>query len=274
MKLKDRLAGRLAPQELTQLIGAYDVLGDIAVVTIGAGLIAREQEIAAAILAGNPRLKVVAKRAGHYGGEFRTMPLTILAGENRQETEVKEFGVRLLVNVATVYYSIRSGNERKRIAALVTPGESVLVLFSGIAPLPLMIARYSKAGAIVGIEKNPQAHAYALTNLARNKQPANIRLYQGDVREVVPRLAARFDRVLMPLPTGAEAFLPCALQALQKEGSLHFYDMQALDSLAGSVAKIDTACCAAQRKLNFFTVNRCGHCGPNTYRICVDAKIS
>ncbi len=252
----------------------YDVVGDIAIVAIGDELIAKEQDIAEAILARNRRIRVVAKRAGFYEGDFRTVPLHILAGENRKETEVKEFGVRLLVNVETVYYSIRSGNERKRIASLVKPGEAVLVLFSGVAPLPLMIARYSKARSIVGIEKNPQAHAYAVANLARNKKQTDIRLYLGDVQEVVPGLTTSFDRVVMPLPTRGEEFLSCALSALKTDGLLHFYDMQSMDRLAESVAKVDRACRAADRRLVSSTVTRCGHCSPDTYRICVDAMIS
>lgn len=258
---------------MTPFISGYDVVGDIAIVIIPEGLEDKEQDLAEEILASNHRIKVVAKRAGHYGGEFRTLPLTILAGENRKETEVKEFGIRLLVNPETVYYSVRSGNERKRIASLVTPGEAVLVLFSGVAPFPLMIARYSKAESIVGIEKNPQAHAYAVANLAHNKKLTNIRLCEGDVRKVVPGLSSPFDRVVMPLPTRAEEFLSCALPALKTGGLLHFYDMQAKDRGAESVAKVDSACGAANRRLMGATVHRCGHCSPNTYRICVDAMI-
>ncbi len=156
MKLKKRLEDSLSARELERLVGAYDVVGDIAIVIIPEELEAKEHLIAEAILTSNRKINVVAKRAGNYGGEFRTMPLQILAGENRKETEVKEFGIRLLVNPETVYYSVRSGNERKRIASLVAPGESVLVLFSGIAPFPLIISRYSKAKSIVGIEKNPR----------------------------------------------------------------------------------------------------------------------
>ena len=273
MRLKKRLAESLSERELACLIGAYDVVGDIAIVIIAEELTAKEQCIAEAILASNNKIKVVAKRAGHYGGEFRTMPLQILAGENRKETEVKEFGIRLMVNPETVYYSIRSGNERKRIASLVAPRESVLVLFSGIAPFPLIIARYSQAESIVGIEKNPLAHAYAVANLRRNKNINNIQLYLGDVMEVVPTLAATFDRVIMPLPTRGEEFLSCAFQALKKKGYLHFYDMQQVELFGQSVEKIDRACTACNRTVVSSTITRCGHCAPNIYRICIDTQI-
>ncbi|MCP4338327.1 MAG: hypothetical protein GY799_05430 [Desulfobulbaceae bacterium] len=274
MKLKQKLEGSLSARELESLVTAYDMVGDIAIITIPEELESREHLIAAVILGSNRKIKVVAKRAGHYGGEFRTIPLRILAGENRKETEVKEFGVRLLVNPETVYYSVRSGNERKRIASLVGDGESVLVLFSGIAPFPLIVSKYSQAKSIVGIEKNPQAYAYAVQNLSRNIKLKNIHLYLGDVREVLPTLSATFDRVIMPLPTRGEEFLLSALQVLNSGGSLHFYDMQRSELFAQSVEKITYACATLNRTVISSTITRCGHCAPKIYRICIDAKIS
>ncbi len=273
MKLKKQLVNRLPAEELKRLIGAYDVVGDIAIIIIPDELEAREHLIAEALLSSNRNINVVAKRSGQYGGEFRTIGLEILAGENRKETEVKEFGIRLLVNPETVYYSVRSGNERKRIASLVKPDESIVVLFSGIAPFPLIISKYSKAKSIVGIEKNPKAHAYGLQNLCRNKKLNNIHLHLGDVREVLPGLATTFDRVIMPLPTRGEDFLPCALQALKVGGYLHFYDMQRSELFQQSVEKIVSAAAAQKRTVQSPTITRCGHCAPKTFRICIDARI-
>ncbi len=264
---------RFSASELTHLVNSYDVVGDIAVVIIPEELEPREQLIADAILASNRKIRVVAKRAGYYGGEFRTIPLVILAGENRKETEVKESGVRLLVNPETVYYSVRSGNERRRLASLVQPNESVLVLFSGIAPYPLIISRYSRAKCIVGVEKNPQAHAYGIENLIRNRKITNVTLHLGDVKEVLPRLATIFDRVVMPLPTRGEEYLPYALQVLRERGFLHFYDMQHPENLQGSINKIISACAVAGRTVLSTCASRCGHCAPQTYRICIDAMI-
>jgi len=273
MRLKDSLSGVLTAEEKLLLVGSYDVVGDIAIILIPETLEAREKLIADAILANNQRIKVVAKRAGIYGGEFRTIPLVILAGENRKDTEVREFGIRLRLNPESVYFSVRSGNERRRIASQVSPDESVLVLFSGVAPYPLAISRFSAARSIVGIEKNPEAHRYALQNLQLNKKQQNIKLYLGDVATVIPLLTEKFDRIVMPLPTRAEAFLPDALRVLKSGGYLHFYDLQRPNSFAGSAAKITTACSAGNRQMELFFIIKCGHCGPRTYRICVDAQI-
>ncbi len=274
MKLKEALASLLSENELQLLVRGYDVVGDIAIIIVPQGLEKREQVIAAAILANNPNIKVVAKRAAHYYGEFRTLPITIIGGEDRRETEVREFGIRLRLDVEKVYFSIRSGNERRRIASLVQPGENVLVLFSGIAPYPLMISRYSLAKKIVGIEKNPVAHDFALLNLKLNRKLKNIELLQGDVGDLLPRFSSEFDRVIMVLPKSAEDFLEAALQVVKPGGYLHFYDMQNNDSFGESVAKVRAACESVKRSLLAVDVTACGHCSPRTYRICVDGLIS
>lgn len=273
LPLKDSLSCVLTAEEHQELVGSYDVVGDIAIIIVPESLTAREVLIADAILGSNRNIKVVAKRAGHYGGEFRTIPLSILAGENRKETVACEFGIRLRLNPERVYYSVRSANERRRVAALVTPGEAVLVLFSGVAPYPLVMSRYSSARVIVGIEKNPEAHGYALQNLQLNKKLCNIKLHLGDARVVLPTIRGCFDRVVMPLPTMAEGFLPEALGVLKPGGYLHFYDLQRAGCFADSLAKIDSACRVANRQVASFAIVRCGHCGPRTYRICVDARI-
>jgi len=100
----------------------------------------------------------VARRTGNYDGQFRTIALTVIGGADLKETEHRENGVRFFPESGEGYYSVRSSNERKRIASLVRPGEDVLVLFSGIGAFPLVIAANSQAREIVGIEKNPDAN--------------------------------------------------------------------------------------------------------------------
>lgn len=274
LMLKKSLQQWLSAEELLQLIGAYELVGDIAVVSVPPSLFEKERLIAETLLAAHRQIKVVAKRNGVHAGEFRTRPLQIIAGENRKETEVREFGIRLFLNLETVYYSVRSGHERQRIAGLVLPGESVLILFSGVAPYPLMIAAYARPKRIVGIEKNLEAHRYGLDNLRRNRCGQQIDLYHGDVAQLPGIVPGRFDRVVMPLPQTGEYFLPVALAALAGNGWLHFYDMQHKDQTDLSVAKVARACAAAGKRLLSSTVTRCGHCGPHTFRICIDARVS
>lgn len=273
MKLKQQLKDFLSKEELAILVSGFDVVGDIGIIIVPDKLAHHETRIAEAVLGSNKNIRVVAKRDGVYGGEYRTIPLKILAGERRIETEVKEFGVRLRLNPEAVYYSVRSAGERKRIASLVQKDEAVMVFFSGVAPLPLIISKYSEAESIVGIEKNPLAHEYGLQNLRCNRKQHNIRLYLGDVNDVAPALSTLYDRVIMPLPTLADKFLSCALNILKPNGWLHFYDLQNSQQFHCSTAKIRRACRAHQRSLESEKITRCGHCAPRTYRICIDARI-
>lgn len=274
MKLKQYLRDVLSIEELEQLIGSYDVIGDIAITIIPETLEQKESVIGQAILESSRKIKVVTKRIGFYGGEYRTIPLQVIAGEDRKETEVKEFGLRFKLNAETVYYSVRSGSERKRIASLVQDGESVLALFSGVAPYPLIISKYAKAAKIVGVEKNPVAHAYAKHNVAMNKKCQNIDLINEDAMELLSAGSVKYDRIIMPLPTEGERFLPGVIKALHSGGWLHFYDFQQQGQFERSSDKIAAACTTVGRRLITAEVIKCGHSGPRTYRLCTDARIS
>lgn len=274
-KLKEILTPVLAQNELDLLIGSYDIVGDIAIVIIPVELTHRESVIGEAILTSNKNVRVVAKRAGNYGGEFRTIELEVIAGESRKETQVTEFGVRLLLNVESTYFSVRSGNERSRIASLVQPMEYVLVMFSGVGPYPLLIAKRSEAKKVVGIEKNPLAHEYAIKNLKLNKKLKNVEFMEGDAATLPLLLHERFDRIVMPLPTMAERFLPIALEMLKEEGGwIHYYEMTREGRFETAVAKVQRSAEKLGRTLISNSVIRCGHCGPRTHRICVDAQIN
>jgi len=273
MRLKDALKTVLSQEELGMLVGSFDVVGDIAIIIIPPELSAREHMIAEAILNTHKNIKTVARRTGNYGGEFRTIDLTVIGGEDLKETEHRENGVRFFLNPGKVYYSVRSSNERKRIALLIQPGENVLVMFSGIGAFPLVIAANSRAGEIVGIEKNPDAHQYAQKSLAGNRRIKNVVLHEGGVLEILPRLCRTFDRVLMPLPKTAEDYLGIALTAVRPGGWLHFYDFQTLDDFPQSIEKVRRACADGNRRLTASEVIICGHCSPRSYRICVDAQV-
>lgn len=273
MNLKDALQEKLTRDELDLLVRGYDVVGDMAITIIPPELEAKEKIIGEAILGIRKNVKVVARRDGNYSGELRTIPLKIIAGENRKETVHTEHGVRFALNPEKAYFSVRSGSERKRVAGLVQPGERILVMFSGIGAFPLVIAKNSMAAGIVGIEKNPHAHGYALQSLAMNKKIRNVEFRHGDVNEVMAAMTARFDRILMPLPTGAGEILPLALKAMKSRGWLHFYDFRAEGNFAESAAKVENGCVAGNRACVEARIVVCGHCSPNTYRICVDARI-
>ncbi len=273
-KLKTALKHLLSKDEIQILIRGYDVLGDVAIIIVPEELVHFEKIIAKTILQALPHIRVVAKRVGNYSGEFRTISLDIIGGQGGLETMHREFGVNLHLNPEKVYFSPRSGSERHRIASLILAGERVLVMFSGIAPLPLMIALHSEASEITGIEKNPVAHHYGLKNLDANPRVKNITLIQGDVCDVVPLLSGDFDRVIMPLPFSAGSYVEIALKVLMKGGWLHFYDFKHFGQFEEAEESVCKLSAQQGRVVSKIDSHRCGHISPGRYRICVDAQIS
>jgi len=264
--LKDALKNELTKKQLSLIPSAYDVIGDIAIVEIKKGLEKKERTIGEALLKLHKNLKVVAKKSGIHKGEFRLQKLKVIAGEKRKETTYKESGVKLKLDVEKVYFSQRLGSERLRITKKIVTGESILVMFSGCAPYPLVIAKNSGAKEIWGIEKNPVAHHYGLINVKLNRI-GNVKLIKGDVKKIMPKIKNKFDRIIMPLPKSAEDFLEYALLAAKKGTIIHFYDfVNEKDFPSKSIEKI-------KKKVENFNVLgsvKCGQYSPGKYRVCTD----
>lgn len=274
MQLRALLSHHFSEIPPARLPGGFDRVGDIAVIGIVPEVVPWQEAIGALLLARHPHLKVVAKRAGEVGGEYRTLPLEVIAGEERLRTVHRENGVTLHLDLGQVYYSVRSAQERMRIARLVRTDERVCVLCSGVGPFPLVIGHHSRAAEVIGIEKNPVAHGFAEENLRANRRLRGVRVHEGDAAEVLPTLQPGFDRMLIVLPHGGEALLPCALMALKSGGALHFYDMQAKGCHGATRAKVEAAAQRLGLRMQPVQVVTCGHCGPTVHRVCLDAVIT
>lgn len=271
--LKSLLRTDFSAKEIEHLVRGYDVVGDIVIIVIPDALIHRRSDIGAAILNSGKNIRLVARRAGCYSGEFRTLELERIGGEGRLETLHKEFGIRLHVDVEKVYFSPRSGAERFRVAGQVKAGERVLVMFSGIGPLALMMAVHTQAVEVIGVEKNREAHGLALKNKKVNKRAQNVHFLEGDVSDVLPKIQGRFDRIAMPLPHSVEEYVPLALSKLRPGGTLHYYDFRPGDEFAQAEETLRGLCKRENRQLVNSEVHRCGHVSPRKFRICVDAVV-
>ena len=235
-KLKDILRKKLKKKELALVPSSYDVVGNIIIFSdFPKQLSKKEKIIGNEILKKYNNIRSVFKKTKKYSGKYRTPKLKLLAGKNDKETICKENNVRLKLNVEKVYFSPRLSEERKRIFKQIKNNESVLVMFSGCSVYPLVIAKNTNVKEIYAIEINPTAHKYALENLKLNKI-SNIELIKGNVKNIIPKLNKRFDRIIMPLPKSAVDFLNLALNKVKKNGIIHFYSF-AEENKYGSIIK-------------------------------------
>lgn len=271
--LKEALKGKLSKKELALIGRSFDTLGDIAIIEIPEQLEKKEKLIGETLLKINKQINVVCKKQGIHSGTFRTQKLKIIAGQRRKTTEYKENNVKIRLHAEKVYFSPRLSSERKRIMQQVKKDESVLIMFSGVAPYCLVIGKNTKAKEIYGIEINPEAHKFALENIKLNKLENKIKLFNGDVRLILPKINKKFDRIAMPLPKSAEDFLDTALDASKKGTIIHFYDFLKKEEFEKAKEKIKKACELKNKKYRILGVNKCGSFGPGKFRICVDFKV-
>ena len=272
--LKYYLKGKLSEKELQLVPSSFDVVGDILIFSDFPKELARKEKmIGEVILKTHAYIKTVLKKTRKYSGKFRTAKLKVIAGEEKKETICRENNVLVKLDVEKVYFSVRMSSERLRISKLIKPNESVLVMFSGSAIYPLVIAKNLRCKEIYGIEINPVAYKYALENIKKNKLENKIKLFFGDVSKVLPRLNKIFDRILMPLPKGAENYLGLSLKHIKKNGIVHFYDFLHENEFSKAHSKIGNACKIAGKKHKILNMVKCGQYAPGFYRICVDFKV-
>jgi len=222
--LEDSLRSKLTPEEFGLIVKSFDVIGDIAILEIPKKLEKKEKLIAASLLSVHRNVKSVFKKFGPMEGVYRTRKLKFLAGEERTATEYKENNCRFRLDVAKVYFTPRLSFERKRIAEQVKPGERILALFAGVGPFPIVIAKMQPQVKIHAVELNPDAFKYMEENIRLNRMQEMITPLLGDVKDIIPKkFVNSADRILMPLPKGAEKFLGEAFLAARKNCIIHFY---------------------------------------------------
>ncbi len=222
--LKKALANTLTNDEIGQLYGSFDIIGDIAIVKIPDALLDKKFTIAKAIIENMKQVKTVLRQSTPVSGDFRTRELEHLSGEDKTTTLYKEYGCVFKVDLAKVYFSPRLSTERIRIARSVKNGEIVVNMFAGIGTFSILIAKHQRSSMVYSIDINRDAYDLTLENIRLNKVTDRVIPYLGDARVIVENSLKRVaDRVLMPLPEKAIDYLDVALIALKPVGVIHYY---------------------------------------------------
>lgn len=211
---------------------SYEIIGDIALLDYEGDV----KKVAEALMEMHKNIKAVFLKRP-VDGVFRVRKPVFVAGENRTITIHKESGCKFELDIAKVYFSPRLSYERERIAQLVERGERVMVLFAGVGPYPIVIAK-NKNARVWGVELNPFAYYYFRRNIILNKLDDRVFALWGDAKRVSYTMPQYFDRVIMPLPMGSEAFIREGVYLLKRPGWLHTYLFVERDAIEHSVADV------------------------------------
>ena len=270
--LKDLLKGVIPEKHIEEVIGRFDTIGDVAIINIPKKLQRLEKSIAWTLKRAHPQIKVIAKKGSVVKGKFRKRKLTILAGEKRTTTSCTEAGVKMNMDLAKVYFSPRLAHERQRIALQVKANEKVLVMFAGIGPFALAIAKKQPKSKIWAIELNPDAVKYMEENIRLNRF-SNITAIKGDVIIEVPKLKEKFNRIIAVLPKTGFDFLDLILKTASKNTIIHFYSILHENDLKDGIEKIKKAAKKQKKKVKILKKIKAGSYGPAIWRWCIDFKI-
>lgn len=251
----------------------YDILGNIAIVKFPREASrAAKLRFARKFLKQNKHVRTVLEKSNKFSGRLRTQKTKFLAGEKTKEAIYVENGCVFRLNVDTCYFSPRLNSERKEIASLIKKNESVLVMFGGVAPFAIVIAKHSPAKKIVSIELGRECSKYAQENVRKNKL-SNVEIIQGDVRKKIPTIKEKFDRIIMARPKLKDSFLDVAFKAAKKTATIHYYGFYNLEEQNNLKELISKQAKNAKRKIKFLQIKKAGEVGVKTFRFRADFKL-
>ena len=210
-------------------------------------------------------------------GAYRVRRYVYLAGEPRSITLYKEHGCVFKIDITKVYISPALNYEHIRIAKQVQEGEFVINMFAGAGLFSIIIAKHAKPKKVISIDINPYAYELMKENIKLNKVEEIVEPVLGDAGEVVLKYKETADRILMPLPELAYKYIPRALYALKKVGTIHIYDFISAEKEEEAINQAKTKYTTKLKELKaqptITHVRTVRSVGPKYYQIILDIKI-
>tara|TARA_Y100000310_G_C20690811_1_gene822078 strand:+ start:1022 stop:1810 length:789 start_codon:yes stop_codon:yes gene_type:complete len=226
--------------------------------------------LARKILKQNKQIKTVLEKTERLSGRFRKLSTRYLAGIKTKETSYNENKLTLKFNIEDTYFSPRLSNERNIVANEVTKiiskkkNPRILVIFAGISPYPMVIAKKLKEekikAEIISNELNKKANKIAEKNIKLNKLNEYITLVGGDAKNLPKKLKEKYDVILMTRPNLKDTFLKTALK-LSRKGTIIFYHGFGKEKKVLEEINKET-----KGKITNLKIRKAGDIGPYIYR--------
>ncbi|MCL5018337.1 MAG: methyltransferase [Candidatus Pacearchaeota archaeon] len=255
-------------------VKSFDAIGNIAIVKFPEKTkIGDKKKIAKKILGENKGIRTILEKKEKIKGRLRKISTNFIEGENTKEALYRENNCVFRFNVDKTYFSPRLSNERKEIADKIKKNETVLVMFAGVAPYSVVIAKNSPAKKVFSNEINREANKYAEMNIKLNKLKEKIELVNGDIKKVAQKINQKFDVIVMPRPQLKDSFLKEAFFLSKKGTRIYYYDFCKIEDINLIVEKIKNEANKSKKKIKILNVKRAGEIAPYKTRLRVDFKI-
>lgn len=253
---------------------AFDFLGSIAVVNFKKSVKTKEKKkFALKLMKENRAIKTVLEKSGKVRGRLRVPALKHIVGEKTKEVLYRENNCVFRFNLEKVYFSPRLSNERKEIASKIKENDSVLVMFAGVGPYTVVIAKNSKPKRIVSNEINRIANRYARLNVELNKLKDRIEFWDGDIKRLAQNKKEKFSVIVMPRPQLKDTFLKEAFKFSKKGTMIYYYDFCEVKDKGKIIEKIKEDAKKSRKKIKILKVKNAGEIAPYRVRLRVDFKL-
>jgi tRNA (guanine37-N1)-methyltransferase len=265
---------------------AFNMLGSIALVNFPDGTKLKEKkEFAKHLIESHKNIKTVLEKAEKFSGRLRKQKTKLLAGEDTREILYKENGCTFRFNIDDTYFSPRLANERMELAKLMKKNSEILVMFAGVAPFSIVIAKNSKVKKVYSNEINRKANKYAELNIEKNKVKDKVELINGDIKKVAEKISKggetvrgtlvphKFDTIVMPRPQLKDSFLEQAFKLSKKGTMIYYYDFCKIDEIESKIEMIQNEAKKAKKKIKIIQKKNAGELAPYKIRLRVDFKV-
>ncbi len=250
----------------------YDIIGNIAILKFNKKVKLKEKKkIAEKFLKEHKNISTILEKTGKFSGRLRKQKTRYLAGEKTKEALYKENDCIFRLDIDSCYFSPRLSSERKEIASKVKKGENILVLFGGVSPYAIAIAKQKKAKNVISIEISKECNKYAKENVKRNN--VNVGLIRGDVRKVLPKRKEKFDRIVMPRPNLKDSFLDVVFPKVKNGGIIHYYSFYQEKEINKLIELINKEAKKARKKIKILKIKKAGEIAPYKFRYRADIKV-
>ncbi|MEM0124004.1 MAG: class I SAM-dependent methyltransferase family protein [Candidatus Micrarchaeaceae archaeon] len=225
---------------------SYDIVGNIA--TIDKNRKSDALAIAKAIMLTNKNVETVLMKNSAVRGRYRKRSYAYVLGKKNYVAVYKENGATFKFDVRETFFSTRLAYERARITRSARDYENVVVMFAGVGPFAIEIAKAHRHSTVVAIELNRAAYEYLCENIAINRL-TNVTAVHGDVGKVSKDYRGFADRIIMPLPKTSHEFLYSAFEVAKEKATVHYYAFgKANEAVIQNIKKIT----------DFFSKLNCG----------------
>ena len=263
MSLRYDCEGVVPPSILPLVPGRFDVIWDIAILSIPDELMPFSAAVAGMITSRRKNIRTVVRKSAMVAGDSRIARFEILAGTGT-ETLHREYGFSYRLDIAQAFFAPRLASERRRVTDYVRPGERVLVPFAGVGPFAIPAA--AKGGIVTAVEQNPEAFRYLAENAAANGVADRMTLISGNAFDTSLLPEQEYDRAIVPSPYGHEHILGVLSPVVRNGGMIHFYTFKKRHEIAALAEHYIAAGLPVQ------AVRRCGNVAPGVSRWAFDLR--